>query len=116
MKKSGLKIKYSLHYSDNLEIYNPIGFPDDDPLRVRPVHFYFFADHKRQLLKLAAKLRSYDFKIDKIIKSYSGQWLCLALRDLAPYPDVMNRFAVLMMETAEKFGVDYDGWETIIEA
>jgi len=108
--------KYSLHYSDNLEIYNWIGHPDDDPERVRPVHFYFFADKKDQLIQLASKLQSYDFQIDHITKSCSGQWLCMALRELIPYPDVMNRFTVLMMETAHKCNVVYDGWETVIEA
>lgn len=110
------KKKYSLHYSDELEIYNWIGEAGNTGITLRPVHFYFYADKKEQILRLTEKLKLFDFKIEKVIKSYKGEWLCLALRDLAPHPDVMNRFTVLMMETAKKFGVTYDGWETIIEA
>ena len=108
--------KYSLHYSDNLEIYNRIGQPEKNPDRIRPVHFYFFAEKKDQIITLASKLRSYDFQIDHISKSCNGQWLCMALRELIPYPDVMNRLTVLMMETAQKYDAIYDGWETVIDA
>jgi len=108
--------KYSLHYSDNLEIYNWIGHPDENPNRVRPVHFYFFADKKDQILCLAEKLNSYDFNIGHITRSYNGQWLCMALREIIPYPDVMNRLTVLVMETAQKCDATYDGWETVIDA
>ena len=99
----------------NREIFGFIHHLDFEPKRARPVTFWFYSDNELNIYRLAAHLQSNGYTI--ICCEYSeayGNYLCIAEKQLSPQADHLTKLCIDMQIVAERFGVEFDGWETVI--
>ena len=100
----------------NKEIIGFIKEMDPDPVRVRPVTFWFCSKHEENIYRLATRLQENGYIISccEYSKAY-GNYLCIAEKLLSPESGLLTKLCVDMQLVAERFGVEFDGWETVID-
>ncbi|MEX0906464.1 MAG: ribonuclease E inhibitor RraB [Balneolaceae bacterium] len=100
----------------NKEVFGFIRQLDPDPEKVRPVTFWFYSESEAKIYRLAAHLKKNGCRIDccEYSEAYRN-YLCIAEKKMSPEIDLLNELCIDMKHIAEKIGVDFDGWETMIE-
>jgi hypothetical protein len=76
----------------------------------RKVDFWAYGD-RSSLTNFARELGSWDFEIDHWTDGEDGLVLT---RELAPNLDTFREVTPVLVETADRHGVAYDGWETFV--
>ena len=76
----------------------------------RKVDFWAYGD-RPSLTDFARELGSWDFEVDHWLDGEDGLVLT---RELAPNLDTFREVTPVLVETADRHGVTYDGWETIV--
>ena len=96
----------------NREIIGFIREMDPDPVKVRPVTFWFCSEHEENIYRLAARLQENGYIINccEYSEAY-GNYLCIAEKLLSPEAGLLTKLCVDMQLVAERFGVEFDGWE-----
>jgi len=85
---------------------------DDDGLARRKTDFWFYGE-RRSLDKLCFDLKAQGFLIDHWLDSPTGVVLW---RNMSVKFAVFQKLTPIIVDLAEKTGVDYDGWETMVVA
>lgn len=99
----------------NREIIGFINHVDKNPEQPRPVTFWFYSECEKKIYKLAACLKENSYTIHACGKSASGKYLCIAETELYTSIELLDRMCVDMQILAERKGVIFDGWETVID-
>jgi len=100
----------------NREIMGFIREMDPDPVRVRPVTFWFCSEHEENMYRLAAHLQENRYTISCCVFSeVYDNYLCIAEKQLSPQAEHLTKLCIDMQIVAERFGVEFDGWETVID-
>ena len=89
-------------------IFRTISENGDDGSEPRKIDFWFYGA-KSALEKLVENLADLDFSVDHWLDENSG--VVLSLNSQANV-QVFAKLTPLLVEKSEKFGVEYDGWET----
>jgi regulator of RNase E activity RraB len=82
----------------------------DECVDSRKIEFWFYGN-KPALEKLVAVLTLQSFKVDHWLDDPLGVVLS---RDVAPNFSTFSQLTPLLVEQADKCGVEYDGWETFV--
>ena len=89
---------------------------DPDPLKKRPVTFWFYSDFEENLYRAAHVLQQDGYEIVYCGKSeISNDFLLIGEKEISPAPEVIEHLFYHFEELAEKLGITFDGWETRIE-
>jgi len=89
---------------------------EPDPLKVRPVTFWFYSDFEENLYRAAHALQQEGYEIvccewSEVSKSY----LLIGEKEISPSTKRIERLYYHFEELAVSLGVTFDGWETRIE-
>ena len=100
----------------NREILGFIGHMDQDPEKPRPVTFWFYSEDEQKIYRLAARLKENGYRItcSEYSEAY-GNYLCIAEKTFTTEALLLDKLCIDMHILAERFGVEFDGWETVIE-
>lgn len=89
---------------------------DAEPDAKRPTTFWFYSNSEDRIYRLAQHLQEKGLKIEYCGPSASNnKQLLIAEKWMTPTEEMMNNFWTYFNELADRFGVEYDGWETRID-
>lgn len=101
-----------IHSLLNKRILDIITQNDAEPLQARPFTFWFYSDEEDNIKRLADQMQSCGYTICFCGVSVSGNYLCIAGRELTPSLEYLDKLWVDMQLLADRMGVVYDGWES----
>ncbi len=79
-----------------------------------PIRFFLYFSAEEGALRSAIELRKQGFIVEVVPSQRKYQWLCLALKELMPDVTALTTFRGKMVELAQKYQGEYDGWEAEI--
>lgn len=79
-----------------------------------PIRFFLYFTTEEGALNSAIELRKQDFTVDVVSSTGKYHWLCLALKELNPEITALTTLRGIMVELAQKYQGEYDGWEAEI--
>lgn len=100
---------------ENEKIFKIINYLDPDPESARPVSFWFYSDREERIYRLAAHFQSNGYRIRHCGQSILGRFLCIAEKTMIPEIELLSRLCIDMQIVAERWDVEFDGWETPIQ-
>ncbi len=87
-----------------------------DLTRPRAISFYLYLPSRSSALEARGELKGLGFSVECTKAVSSTSWLCLATKDIVPRVGELTSFRITFELLARKFGGDYDGWETALDA
>lgn len=89
---------------------------DPDPEKARPVTFWFYSESEGNLYRAADQLQKMGYSINFCGPAVCiEEWLLIAEKVISPDFEEMNRMWESFEAFADRFGIKYDGWETMID-
>ncbi len=100
----------------NKEIRGFIKHMDAEPDAKRPTTFWFYSDSEDRIYRLSQHLQGKGLKIEYCGPSASNdKQLLIAEKWMYPAEESTNNLWTYFNELAERFGVEFDGWETRLD-
>lgn len=81
----------------------------------RNVDFYFYFPDELHAHQAGAALQNLQFKTYVCFSEYGNNWLCLATKNIAMSSQRLTELRNWMQDLAERYGGEYDGWETMLD-
>lgn len=91
---------------DNLEILG------SDTGEDHPVEFFLYFPTEWKAYTTATQLINLQFEVNVSFSEYSGDWLCLAIKEIEPSSDRIHELRNFLENLAQSNDGKYDGWGT----
>jgi len=104
----------SLFNQANNKLFRMIRRMDPAPQAIRPVTFWFYSESELKIYHTAHHLQKKGFAIVHCGPSIGDEQLLIAEKKLTPGPQAISAICSEMFALAAKFGITFDGWETMI--